>query len=259
MIEIINKNIRFLREQAGWTQQTLADKTGTSKAMIGAYEESRSTPILTAAIKIADVFNIDLDSFIRKDLGKTSKKSQGNYKLNRDVLAITVDLSDKENVELVSQKASAGYLSSFSDPEYVKELPKIYLPFLTKNKTYRAFEITGDSMLPVQPKSIIIGEYVDDLSAIKNGDCYIILTKDEGIAYKRVYNFLASASMLMLVSDNTLYEPYTIHYHDVLEVWKKSKIITDDISGGDAINGNQLASLVLNMQEQVMKLRGKGK
>lgn len=257
MSEIINANIRFLREQADWTQQELADKIGGSKAMIGAYEESRSVPVLTAAIKLADVFNVDLDTLTRRDLRKHTAKKSGkeNFKLGRDVLAITVDSSAKENIEMVNQKASAGYLSGYGDPEFIKELPKLSLPFLSKNKTYRAFEITGDSMLPVQPRSIIIGEYIENLADIKNGDCCIVITKDDGITYKRVYNFLAATSMLLLVSDNTLYQPYTVHYHAIIEVWKKIKIVTDDIPAQEAISGNQLASLVLAMQEQLNNLR----
>jgi len=66
-------------------------------------------------------------------------------------------------------------------PSLLKELPKLNLPFLSSNTTYRAFEITGDSMLPVPSKSIVIGEYVADLSHIKNGEAYIIITKEEGI------------------------------------------------------------------------------
>lgn len=259
MAEIINANIRFLREQADWTQQQLADKIGASKAMIGAYEESRSIPVLGAAIRIADVFNVDLDTLTRKDLrkGATKKTGKESFKLGRDVLAITVDAATKENVEMVSQKASAGYLSGFSDPEFIKELPKLSLPFLSRNKTYRAFEITGDSMLPVQPRSIIIGEYVDNLSDIKNGECCVIVTKDEGITYKRIYNFLANTSMFLLVSDNTRYDPYTVHYHDIIEVWRKNKIITDDVSAPEQISGNHLASLVLAMQEHLNSARKK--
>jgi len=259
MGEIITANIRFLREQADWTQQELAEKIGTSKAMIGAYEESRSIPVLAAALKIADVFNIDLDTLTRKDLRKNLSKKSGkdSFKIGRDVLAITVDATAKENIEMVSQKASAGYLSGFSDPEFIKDLPKLALPFLGKNKTYRAFEITGDSMLPVQPKSIIVAEYVDNLSDIKNGECCVIITRDEGISYKRVYNFLANSSMLLLVSDNIRYQPYTVHYHDIVEVWRKNKIITDDVSGQETISGNDLASLVLAMQEQMNTVRKK--
>jgi hypothetical protein len=58
-------------------------------------------------------------------------------------------------------KASAGYINGYSDPEFVRELPKFHLPML-QGGTFRAFEIKGDSMLPIHPGSIIVGEYVDD-------------------------------------------------------------------------------------------------
>ena len=257
-MEIITKNIRFLREQADWTQRDLAAKLDINVSTLGAYEESRAIPPISRVIEIADLFNIDVDTLVRVDLAKPLKKGTPKFKKNKEVLTITVDSDNKENIELVSQKASAGYLNGLQDATYIKDLPKINLPSLTKNKTYRAFEIVGDSMLPVQPKSIIIAEYVDNLEDVKNGECCIIVTKDEGISYKRVYNFLKEANKLLLVSDNTLYEPYTLDYFNVLEIWRKRKIITDDIvSDREPINGNQIAALVLNIQEQVIKLKGK--
>ena len=120
----------------------------------------------------------------------------------REVLAITVDSNNKENVELVSHKASAGYLSGYQDTEFVKDLPKISMPVLPKNKTYRAFEIQGDSMLPVQPGSIIFGEYVENIGSVKNGKLYILVTKQDGIVFKRVFNFTKDEGKLLLVSDN---------------------------------------------------------
>jgi len=44
-------------------------------------------------------------------------------------------------------------------------------------------------MLPVQPGSIIFGEYVEDVSGIKNGKLYILVTKQDGIVFKRIFNF----------------------------------------------------------------------
>ena len=60
------------------------------------------------------------------------------------------DEEDRENIELIPQKASAGYLNGYADPEYIREQPRFRLPFLPSNATYRAFEISGDSMLPIK-------------------------------------------------------------------------------------------------------------
>ncbi|HTJ48236.1 MAG TPA: LexA family transcriptional regulator [Cyclobacteriaceae bacterium] len=252
-MEIVNRNIRYLREQSGWTQKELAEKLEVKPPVIGSYEEFRCVPPLQMTIKIAEVFNMDLDSLIRVDLakGKKNKTSNDRYKRGNGVLAITVDSQNKENVEFVTKKASAGYLNGFSDAEFVKELPKLNLPFLSSSTTYRAFEIAGDSMLPVPSKSIVIGEYVADLSDIKDGETYIIITKEEGIVYKRVYNFLKESNGILLVSDNPLYKPYFIHFNDVLEVWKKVKIILDNVESATSISGDQMASFFLNFHHEL--------
>src|SRR5690349_20847617 len=218
---IVNRNLKFLRMKQGLTQKQLAEKLGLKQAAVGAYEEERSTPPVSSLAEIAKIFNVNLDNLVNKDLSQLPEKNWKGKPLakTKEVLAITVDSNDKENVELVLQKASAGYPSGYQDPEYVKELPKISLPVLPKNRTYRAFEIQGDSMLPVQPGSIIFGEYVEDVKSVKNGKLYILVTKEDGIVFKRVFNFADDEGKLLLVSDNRQYNPYTVASDDVMEVW----------------------------------------
>ena len=258
LMELINKNIRYLREKQGWTQKELAAKLDISKAMVGAYEEFRSIPLIPVAVKIADLFQLDLDTLIKVDLSKeTANKSvKEKFQRGKNVLAITVDKNGNEQVDLVTQKASAGYLSGYQDAEYMQELPKISLPFLTQRGTYRAFEITGDSMLPVQPGSIVLAEYVDDLKKIKSGECYIVLTRDEGISYKRVYNFLEESEKLLLVSDNMNYAPYTIDALDVMEVWKmKRMIVTEPVRKNAAHDRSIVAEAMMKIYQELAGLK----
>src|SRR5260221_9642789 len=147
-MEVINKNLRFLREKAGLTQKELAAKIKVKTPVIGSYEEGRSIPPIPTSIKFADFFKVSLDSLVLKDL----KQGKGETPVGRDkgILTITVNDVGDENIELVTQKASAGYLSGYSDLDFIKELPKMSIPFLSKNNTYRAFEINGASMLPVK-------------------------------------------------------------------------------------------------------------
>jgi phage repressor protein C with HTH and peptisase S24 domain len=170
------------------------------------------------------------------------------------VLAITVDRNNKENVELVHQKASAGYMSGFHDPEFVKDLPKISLPMLPKNKTYRAFEIQGDSMLPIVPGSVIFGEYVEDLLAVKNGKRYILVTKNDGIVFKRIFNFADDEQKLLLVSDNRQYEPYAIDAKDVLEIWLAKAYYSSQFPEAEMDNvtlSDQLALQIVKLQQEL--------
>jgi transcriptional regulator with XRE-family HTH domain len=249
---LINKNLKFLRTELGLTQKQLAEKLGLKQAAIGAYEEERSTPPLVSLLDIAKIFKVNLDMLVNHDLSRVSEKDRKGISSSRgkEVLAITVDSNNKENVELVSQKASAGYLSGYQDVEFVKDLPKISMPVLPKNRTYRAFEIQGDSMLPIQPGSIIFGEYVEAISSIKNGKLYILVTKQDGIVFKRIFNFADDESKVLLVSDNRLYEPYSINADDVLEVWAAKAFFSNQFPEtiADVSVADQLAIQVVKLQ-----------
>jgi transcriptional regulator with XRE-family HTH domain len=256
----VNKNLKFLRTQKGLTQKQLAEKLGLKQAAIGAYEEERATPPLSSLLDITKIFNVNLDALVSQDLSKVSEKDRkAAPSKGKEVLAITVDSNNKENVELVSQKASAGYLGGYQDPEFVKDLPKISLPVLPRNKTYRAFEIQGDSMLPVQPGSIIFGEYVEDVGDIKNGKLYILVTKQDGIVFKRVFNFADDEGKLLAVSDNRQYAPFSVTADDVLEIWAAKAFFSNQFpegNGGNQSVSDQLALQIVKLQQE---LQGKKK
>ncbi len=249
---LINKNLKFLRTELGLTQKQLAEKLGLKQAAIGAYEEERSTPPLVSLLDIAKIFKVNIDMLVSHDLSRVSEKDRKSTSPSRgkEVLAITVDSNNKENVELVTQKASAGYLSGYQDVEFVKDLPKISMPVLPKNRTYRAFEIQGDSMIPIQPGSIIFGEYLEDVSSIKNGKLYILVTKQDGIVFKRIFNFADDESKVLLVSDNRQYEPYSIDADDVLEIWVAKAFFSNQFPEtiADVSVADQLAIQVVKLQ-----------
>ena len=72
-------------------------------------------------------------------------------------------------------------------------------------------------MLPLTSGSIVIGKYVDNIDFLKDGKTYILLTKEDGIVYKRVEVLDKS---LKLISDNKSYEPYVISNNNILEMWE---------------------------------------
>jgi transcriptional regulator with XRE-family HTH domain len=249
---MINKNLKFLRAQQSMTQKQLAEMLGLKQAAIGAYEEERSTPPLASLLDITRIFNVNLDDLVRHDLSRLPKDRKMSSSKGREVLAITVDSQNRENVELVTQKASAGYLSGYQDVEFVKDLPKISLPVLPRNKTFRAFEIQGDSMLPVQPGSIIFGEYVEDAAAIKNSKLYILVTRQDGIVFKRIFNFAEEEGRLLLVSDNRQYAPYSVDVDDVMEIWYARAFFSNqfpDPQSTTAVSVDHLAHTVLTLQQ----------
>jgi phage repressor protein C with HTH and peptisase S24 domain len=119
---------------------------------------------------------------------------------------------------------------------------------------YRAFEIVGDSMLPTPSGSVIVGEKVEDLHEVKPQHTYIVVSRKEGIVYKRVMKEKEAAHQLTLVSDNPDYQPYHIESEDVLEMWKASLVISK-ANTQQRWDVNQLASMVSNLQEQINTMK----
>ena len=262
---LIKSNIRFLRKQKGLTQEGLAKSINVTRSVIGAYEEGRAEPKITTMQRMANFFGITLDQLISEDLAEVAGAHIRERERDIDradytgrklrVLSITVDKNERENIELVPEKAAAGYQAGYSDPEYLEELPRFQLPILPHG-TYRAFEITGDSMLPLTPGSIIIGEYVENWENVKDGLCYIVVSENEGIVYKRVQNRIEENALLYLHSDNPSYPPYPVKVEEVMEIWRAKAFISMDFPDSE-MNLQKLAGIVLDLQKEVIKLKGK--
>lgn len=255
----LNENIRVLRKRLSLTQDQFAQQLGIKRSLIGAYEEGRAEPKLELLQKMAEVFSISVDDLIGKEFTSESVIPDKRLSRGKDVVVVTVDATERDNIEFVPLKAAAGYLNGYADVEYVKELPHFNLPIL-KQGTYRAFEISGDSMLPLLPGTIVIGELVDDLRNIKSGKTYVLITQREGIVYKRVFNYLEENGTLFLVSDNRQYAPYQLSGTDVMEVWMAKAYISvqfPDISDKQEISVEQLAGVVLDLQKEILQLKSK--
>ena len=249
------KNIKFLRKKKGFTQETFALALGINRPSVGAYEEGRADPRLTTLSKMAELFEISVDELINEDLTKENYVPKQNVK----VLAVTVDENaDEEYIQLVPTKAAAGYTNGYADPEYLTDLPRFHLPVLPKGGTYRAFEISGDSMLPLLSGSIVIGKYVEQLPYIKNGNTYVLVTKSEGVVYKRVFNYLEEKGKLFLVSDNKSYSPYEIDPSEVMEIWEAKAYISvefPDPNSNEQLSMDQLMGMIGNLRNDVEQLK----
>jgi transcriptional regulator with XRE-family HTH domain len=253
-MSIISSNIKFLRKKKGLTQQQFADQVGIKRSLVGAYEEERAEPKYELLKTIASFFEISIDDFIKETINdKWAPAPKGNLR----ILSISVDKDDNENIELVPLKASAGYLNGYADPEYVAQLPKFYLPMF-KQGTYRAFEIKGDSMLPLVSGTIIIGEYMENWGDVKSGETYVIISKSEGVVYKRMGSKFRADKKLKLISDNPVYEPYEISGEDVLEIWKaKAYISTQMPLPAPEPTMESLTSMMAQMQRSISNLQQK--
>ncbi len=241
------KNLKYLRKLRGLTQEEFAMKLNIKRSLLGAYEEERAEPRIDVLELVSDSFKISLDELLRKDLSEV----KGSYLVKRRQQKL---MSENNLIQFVPVKAAAGYLAGYADQEFIDELNTFTLPMLGAGQ-YRAFEIVGDSMMPTPSGSIIVGEKVENNpDHLKNNQAYIVVSRNEGIVYKRIVKNNRAKNKLTMVSDNPAYQPYQINAEDVIELWQAQMVISK-ISAQPAWDMNQLTSLVNNLQEQVSTLK----
>jgi transcriptional regulator with XRE-family HTH domain len=248
-MSIAGQNLKYLRKLRGWTQEEFANKLGIKRSLIGAYEEERADPRLDVLEILADIFKLSLDELLLKDLSNNAD----NYLAKRRQQKMMT--ADRNVIHFVPVKAAAGYLASYADTEFIDELNTFTLPMLAGGN-YRAFEIIGDSMLPTPSGSIIVGEKIENATDIKNSQAYIVVSRNEGIVYKRIEKDGRSKNKLTLVSDNPQYQPYQVNAEDVMELWQAQMVISK-ITQQQRWDVNSLASMVNNLQTQVSTLKKK--
>lgn len=243
------QNLKYLRKLRGWTQEEFASKLGIKRSLIGAYEEERAEPRLEVLEIVADLFKLSLDELLLKDVSNLG----GNYLARRRQQKMLMS-AERNVIHFVPVKAAAGYLAGYADSEFIDELNTFTLPMLSGGH-YRAFEIIGDSMLPTPSGSIIVGEKVEGGSdEVKNNQAYIVVSRNEGIVYKRIVKNNRAKNKYTLVSDNPQFQPYQVNVEDIIELWA-AKMVISKVSNQQRWDMDSLASLVSNLQNQVSTLK----
>ncbi len=251
-MSLFSDNIKYLRVKRNASQRIVAEKISISRDRYAKYEDGINSPSLDLLVLISRYFHVSIDVLLTVDLKKVSIDNLIQLGDNRILLPIAVDKDGDNLIEVVPSKAKAGYLAGHSDPEFIQSLQQISLPFLSKNK-YRAFPIEGDSMPPHDNGSLIIGKYVEDIRNISDGKTYILLTKNEGIVYKRVYKI--GTNKLNLNSDNSLYKSYSIPLMEVIEIWQYECSIERTEAKINYDGPETMQQLFIGLRDEIRKIK----
>lgn len=105
MARIFNKNLKFIRQQKGISQQELADKLKLDRSTISRWENDEMDITVGNAIQISDFFNIPMEDFTGRDLSinngvKTYDELELLFSKNKNIL--TDD--DKETIKFLIEK-----------------------------------------------------------------------------------------------------------------------------------------------------------
>ncbi|MFN8210386.1 MAG: LexA family transcriptional regulator [Bacteroidales bacterium] len=258
-------NIKILRKRKGRTQDEAAIGLNLKRSTLSGYENGIAQPGIEILIAFSGYFNVSIDTLLKVNIAGLSESQLGELERGYDayvrgsnlrVLTTTIGPDNTENIELVGEKAKAGYATGYADPEYIGELPVFRLPFLSDKRKYRTFQLKGDSMLPIPDGSWVTGEYLQDWLNLPNGTACIVFTIDNGIVFKVVENNIRKDGKLVLYSLNPIYEPYEVHINEVKEIWKFVNYISNELPE-PVIPEKQLIQTVAGMKHDLERLKAK--
>ena len=258
-------NIKFLRKRRGRTQDDVAAALNLKRSTLSGYENGVAQPGIDILVSFSGYFNMSIDTLLKIDMTNLSESQLGELERGYDayikgsnlrVLTTTVDSGNRENIELVAEKAKAGYTTGYADPEYIGELPVFTLPFLSDKRKYRTFQLKGDSMLPIPDGSWVTGEFLQDWMNIVSGKAYIVFTLNDGIVFKILENNIPQDGKLVLFSLNPLYEPYEVHINEVKEIWKFVNYISSELPE-PVLPEKQIFQSIAQMKNDLYRIKAK--
>ena len=252
-MSLFSDNIKYLRVNKSLTQQGVADELMITRARLLKYEDGTSQPPIELLKKISNFYNVSIDILVSVDLRKIPIGDLLKLDDNRILLPITVDKQGENFIEIIPHKAKAGYTSGYADPEFIENLQQISLPFL-RNGKFRAFPVEGDSMPPHKEGSFIVGKYVEKLGDVMDGKTYILLTKNDGIVYKRLNK---NGRNLTLQSDNRVYKPYDVKASEILEIWEYACSIATKEFLPDDLGTENVKDMFRELRKEILDMKEK--
>lgn len=259
----IGANIKLLRRRLAKSQEEVATDLGLTRSSYSGYENGVAQPNLEILVLLSEYYKVSTDDLLKKDFSKLKETEWETIEkgLTVDVrgqkLRVLTSVTNENNedlIELIPQKASAGYTSGYADPDYIKVLPTFHLPFLSRDRKYRSFPIKGDSMPPVVEGSFVVGEYLQNWMSITNGTPCIVVTKEDGIMFKVVYNLLETEQSFKLCSTNPFYEPFLVNVNEILEIWKFVNYISPELPEV-RLDDKQVSQSLQKLQKEVEDLK----
>lgn len=331
-MELINKNIRYIRKQLGLTQDKMSYQLGITRPALGSYEEGRAVPKWNVIHNLADISGISADELMKKDLSEenreistefldrmdnwkprsderfqpstatfitkekktttekaatmaekkaatllaiqqeeqeNSKKEKNNYaaatfntsnsvaKKNNTLQTISLLLDETEQpiISLIASNAQKNYLQQINTPDFLVKQPRLQLPFTEAGQLYRAFENPENSLSALQKGTIVVAKYVRNWLRIRSEKPYIIVTENE-IMCRFVQNELAENNALRLLPEGNVLKEKLITAEQILEIWETQWFIHNQLPSPQ-LPQNELTNIVLQLQQEVIKLKGK--
>lgn len=174
--------IKQLREEAGYTQQDLADKLNKAKSTIAMYENETRKPSLRVLKQLSNIFNCSVDYILGIS---DNPKKENTFILNHEDMFKAIKKIAEPNMKrllpvLGTVKAGYNYLAEENIIDYIDPSMNI-----TDPENYFGLVVKGDSMFPHfnEGDYVIVRKLDGDFS---NNDIGIVLINGEEATIKKI-------------------------------------------------------------------------
>lgn len=196
---MFSENLKFLRERFGMEQIDLAKKLGRkSSSSISEWEKGKYTPKMATLKQIAEIFNVNIDDLMKKDLKNPTDE-------------VIQPLPVKE-IPIVSQ-ISAG-LPIYAE-ENILEHTYIATKKLNTNKEIFGLRVNGDSMdKEFRDGDVVI---VEKDAVVENGQIAVVQVNGYNATVKRV-RYEKDRIILIPESNNPAHYPQVYSQDDEVKI-----------------------------------------
>ncbi len=252
-MDFLTKNLKYLRKRSAMTQENLATALDLKKSTYASYEnDDGNTPPAKTLYAIAKKYDVSIESLFEIDYSALNNQDTLRISDREIYFPVSVDLSGTELIDVVpaTHQAQAGYLSDYSDPAYIRSLPKINWDMGTYEAgTKRLFQISGDSMLPIPSQSFILG-VKKSFEEVINHHTYVVITHRD-ILFKRLRK---EGDTVHLMSDNSLFPPQRIKADQIQQYWKALKAIIEIPDPSTMLSAREMQETLQDTNEKVTKV-----
>lgn len=196
---MFSENLKFLRERFGMEQIDLAKKLGRkSSSSISEWEKGKYTPKMATLKQIAEIFNVNIDDLMKKDLKNPTDE-------------VIQPLPVRE-IPIVSQ-ISAG-LPIYAE-ENILEHTYIATKKLNSNKEIFGLRVNGDSMdKEFRDGDVVI---VEKDAVVENGQIAVVQINGYNATVKRV-RYEKDRIILIPESNNPAHYPQVYSQDDEVKI-----------------------------------------
>lgn len=226
-MSVFSENLINLRLWLKLKQYEFANKVDSTRANISQYELGNNMPKRDVLAKIAKLSGVTVEDFTTKVWVSPDDADQLQEVKPSDLNWMWVPL--------VGPEAQAGYMTGFSDPEYIAQLPTV--PFIIdkmpKGK-YVAFKVKGDSMNNGTLESYASGDIVmcrevkRDLWRYKlhiNDWDFIIVHQTNGVILKKIISHDVDQGIIKLHSLNEEFKDFEVSLSEVDQLFNVVQVM----------------------------------